>query len=278
MHTMRAKSIKLSRWKRKWFIHLERLTNRILSPVVSVSSKPVIILGNQKSGTTAIAALLAHLTGKSVTLDIEPLWRFPDLALFRKEIPFASFVTKNRYLFSRDIIKEPWLTFFYNDLRSIFPDAKYVFVIRDPRENIRSLLNRLKLPGDLEQLTWEDIQQLEPKWQIIFMGDLIGVPQGHYIEILAHRWVEAAKIYLKNQDNMILVQYESFELNKMKTIEQLAEQLGFEPKYSIKSLIHKPFQPPGNRKISLVDFFGEKNLKRIHKVCAEYMEIFHYIF
>ncbi len=264
------------KWQRKIYIHTERLKNRVLSPVVSVHPNPVFILGNQKSGTTAIAALLAHLTGKSVTLDIEPLWRSPDLALFRREKPFSEFVKKNRYMFSREIIKEPWLTFFYDELNNVFPQAKYVFIVREPRNNIRSILNRLGLPGNLDKLPHELFERLEPRWQIVLMGDLLDIPDNHYISVLAYRWVRAVQVYLEHKDAMSLVRYEVFESDKEKAIQQLADRLALPPKQSIASLLNKPFQPPGNRRMPLEQFFGKKNLERIKEICGDYMKLFDY--
>ncbi|RME38856.1 MAG: hypothetical protein D6788_06610, partial [Planctomycetota bacterium] len=109
---------------------------------------PVIVLGNQKSGTTVIAALLAESAGCAVTLDIFFRFRRPVLArLLTGRDSLDRFIRRHPYWFSHPIIKEPSLTFFHDDLRRLFPSARFVFIVRDPRDNIRSILNRLRLPG-----------------------------------------------------------------------------------------------------------------------------------
>ena len=114
---------------------------------------PIIVLGHQKTGTSVIAALLGEATGKSVTIDmfhhnnkIRPFFRED---IFNKKLSLRDFIQANALYFSTDIIKEPDLTFHYEALLNYFPKAKFVFVIRDPRDNIRSILNRLKISGNL---------------------------------------------------------------------------------------------------------------------------------
>ena len=50
---------------------IRQLLVEVQSVNAGVNPTPVIILGNQKSGTTAIAALLAETTGKTVALDLQ---------------------------------------------------------------------------------------------------------------------------------------------------------------------------------------------------------------
>lgn len=71
-----------------------------------VNPSPIIVLGNQESGTSTIAVLLAKATRASVTLDF-PCWSYREA--YRGTELIQTFVDKNRIAFSRDIVKEPAL-------------------------------------------------------------------------------------------------------------------------------------------------------------------------
>src|SRR5690606_37975827 len=110
--------------------------------------KPIFILGNQKTGTSAIAALLGEATGNPYTIDV--FCHLGDLQrrLFNRELTFRQFIVRSKDFFSKKIVKEPSFTFFYDELRREFPEATFVLIVRDPHENVRSILNRLEIPGD----------------------------------------------------------------------------------------------------------------------------------
>lgn len=170
-----------------------------------VCPRPVLIGGNQKSGTTAIGALLAVATGLRYSND--PLWQahrhdtrpflFPDLLEGRVEL--EDFIQRHRAYFAAEIIKDPDFAFSYPDLRHCFPDAPQVFIVRDPRQNIRSILNRLKLPGDLDELGNEHHELLAGKegWQAIIEGRGLAITGGNYISRLAQRWSVGVRCYLE---------------------------------------------------------------------------------
>src|SRR5882724_5729315 len=109
--------------------------NHVLQGMTArVRSNPVFILGNQKSGTSAIATLLAEATGLSLTLDILPEIKNPRYPqVVRGELRFRDFVRRYKLCFSRHIIKEPNITLLHDRLRAYFPEAQFVFVVRDPR-------------------------------------------------------------------------------------------------------------------------------------------------
>ena len=63
--------------------------------------------------------------------------------MHRHEVPLDALVQRYRLAFSRPVVKEPNLTFLYDELVRRFPQARVGLIIRDPRDNIRSLLERL---------------------------------------------------------------------------------------------------------------------------------------
>jgi len=118
-------------------IKLKQLILRNVNFLYNLNQTKVIILGNQKSGMTAIAKLLAINTGENVLLDSPLLWEPNFSKIYRGELELKDLVNQNKYYFSRSIIKEPNLTFLYEDLIKVYSSSvKYLFIVRDPRDNI----------------------------------------------------------------------------------------------------------------------------------------------
>lgn len=244
-----------------------------------VHPSPVIVLGNQKSGTTAIAVLLAGLADCSVTLDIFFRFRRPVLRnLLCGAWSLEDFIRKYPFWFSTKIIKEPSLTFFYDDLRACFPNARFVFIIRDPRDNIRSILDRLKIPGNLSRLHDHHLASFPRNkgWRLILDGTLFKTAGETYIDTLARRWSCTAELAFENRENLVLVRYEDFVTRKVETITELAEAVGLTPARSIADRVDIQYQPRGHTDVAWADFFGEKNLQLIESVCLERMRDFGY--
>ena len=253
-------------------INWETITSRI-------NQSPIIVLGNQKSGTSAIAALLAEMSGLSVTLDLRKEIENPTYDRVKTgELSFAEFVKINKLDFCREIIKEPNLTLFHQEMNEYFTRQKYVFVIRDPRENIRSILNRLKIPGNLRELESEYLEEIRkyPAWNLVLDGRWLGIEGQNYIERLAYRWNFMADIFLENKDKMILVYYEDFVKDKVGVIADLTEKLGLDRVNDIADKVDIQFQPKGNRNVKGIEFFGEDNLERIESICEERIKMFNY--
>ncbi|MGB5952353.1 MAG: hypothetical protein WBG57_07555, partial [Ornithinimicrobium sp.] len=164
-------------------------------------------------------------------------------------------------------------------LEQAFPEARFVFVVRDPRQNIRSVLNRLSLPGDLESLTEEhsaSVAQTRPGWIPILTGASFGSGGGQYVDALAERWVRANEVYANASDRMTLVRYEDFDAAKRSVIEQLATELGFTVAHDISARQDRQYQPRGDRSIAPAAFFGQENLERIERHCGTLMPSFGY--
>lgn len=237
-------------------------------------SKPnrdaLFIFGFQKSGTSAIAGLLAEKTGKSVTIDTKYLWQPYFDKIMSNEIDMNSHVNRYSYPFSKFIIKEPNTTFFIKQLKEFFYLSKYIFIVRNPFDNIRSILNRLNLPGDLEDI---DVDKVHEDWKSFFSKS----KGKNYISVLANLWVKANnQSDITNSDSCVLVKYEDFNNDKEEFIEYISKKVGIEPKYSIGHIVDKQFQPKGERNIDLKIFYGEKNYKIIEDICCNLMKEFNY--
>ena len=265
------------RFKRRLRGTLDRAADAGRSLFVRIHTRPIIVLGNQKSGTTAIAALLSEMTGLSVTLDLKREMKNPVIDRVRTSgLSMAEFVRMNKLDFSRDIIKEPSLSPFYLELQECFPLSKFVMVIRDPRDNLRSILNRLKIPGNLPDIRDADTSRVTRAWELILDGRWLGLDGANYIDMLAQRWNAIADVYLDNADRMILLKYEDFSKDKVGELGRLARALGLEKKHDVSHRVDVQFQPAGDRGVRWDEFFGAENLPRIERICAERMARFGY--
>ncbi len=245
----------------------------------SIRNSPVFILGNQKAGTSIVAALVGQATGCSTTLDLVREYLSDGkiyLKLKHGHINLEHLIQRNRLDFSREIIKEANLTPFYGDLISRFPESKYVFIIRNPFDNIRSQLNRLNLPGNLQYLSAEDIKKVKKSWRLLLDGSWLGLNGVNYIGMLAERWKYIADIYLNHKENMILIKYEDFLKCKQETIYDLAKKLNLYPKHDISDKINIQYQPKGNSNVNLTVFYGSRNIQLIENICYKNMKLLGY--
>ena len=254
------------------------LSNFIIRKIFSISAKinpnPLFILGNPKSGTTIIANLLSKATQQTLTSDIQSIIKHAALQLDFNLINFDDFIKQHKYEFSKEIIKEPFLSFYTEELIKSFPNAKFIWIVRNPYQNIRSILNRLKIPGNLQKINFNNFTELEktPAWKLNLQSKMLGYNSANYIEALAFRWNHVIKIYRQNQEKIKLVKYEDFIIDKQKYIENLALELDFTIQSDISNYINIQYQPKGNPEVDLKKFFGADNYKIIDKLCKENMQ------
>jgi hypothetical protein len=253
--------------------HYRRLQHRVRSELSQVHPDPVFVLGNQKSGTSAVAGLLARTCGLTASLDMlqettRPIFQ----RVVRGEMPFDDYVRANRFEFSHGVVKEPNLTLLQPQIAARFPDAPTVFVLRDPRDNLRSLLNALRIPGDLDALGSEHRGLVNAGWDLVLDGRWLGIEGDHYIEQLAGRWVYCANVYRENAASMQLCRYEDFVADKLAELSRLAAAVGRNVTTDVSDSLDLVFQPAGDRGVGWQTFFGTENLARIERICGEAME------
>lgn len=243
--------------------------NRVLARLAQ--QEKIFVLGVQKSGTTAIAALLAEATGQPATLDIVRSIKRPGSRILRNYgvEGFDDYLYRYRREFSRRIVKEPSLTFDYEQLRLYFPNAQFVMILREPKDNIRSILNRLKLPGNLSRLNPEEWPELHrsPAWRMILDSSWLGHWPKSYVDSLAYRWRIAANAYLCSPESFVMVRYEDFLNDKKATVERLAESLSLQVVNDISGKVDNQFQPKGKRVSDYHEYYG-RNLQYIQEQCS----------
>lgn len=228
----------------------------------------VIVLGNQKSGTSAIAGLLAAATDQTATIDFPgeiTNLRYVDVLQGRMDA--RAFLWRYRHEFSRDIVKEPSLTWIAREVFRELPHAKGVLVVRDPAQNLRSLLDRLDLPGDAPGLTEERLARLSRAWRRNIDCRWMGCAGESYVEWMSHRWVRAAALALDPVLGLTVIRYEDFMADKVGCLRTTASSLGldFRPDRLVDT--NHAFQPRGShRGVSPHIFFGEENLAKIRRI------------
>ena len=239
---------------------------------------PIFVLGNQKSGTTSIAAMLGARAGLQVSLDfpgevIDPVFD----QIQTNQISFDRFVYKNIEQWRAPIIKEPNLSLLFDEIQQYFPQARFVFIVRHPLDNIRSILNRLNLPGDKEALSDEQLDSLPLAWKkIVFNSGLAHLQSDHYVESLALRWQCIANVYRSRPESMVLVRYEDFCTDKTGVVDSVCATLGLSAQGDIAHLLDHQFHSRGQRDVDLTAFYGERNLNLITNLCRDGMEYFEY--
>lgn len=254
-----------------------RVFYRLEGYVRPLEKEPIFVLGNQKSGTSAIAALLGERTEKEYSIDLRDEIRHPVFdRVFRNELSIDNLIKKNRLDFTRKIVKEPNLSCLYPELKAGFPRAKFAMVVRDPRDNIRSLLDRHQLDGSLPSLDVDQLAALGPAWEAIIYNRGLGIEGKNHIEHMAKRWQFIAQLYQDNAEDMVLVRYEEFKKDKVGTIDALARELGLEPTKNIDSLLERPFQKPGKPIRDYRSYFGEANYATIIESCRVGMKDLRY--
>jgi len=239
-------------------------------------SKPLLIFGNQKSGTSAIAGLIGAASGLRVQIDF---WgaREPYMTpLLRGRTRIARFVRRNAWPFSAPIVKEPNLTFVGTQLLDHFGCERGLFIVRDPFQNIRSILNRLDIPGNLNSLASELKGLPNSTWQSIIEGSDLKIESDHYIGVQAERWNRACEVYLKDPARYVLVRYEDFNSNKRDKIIELTREFGLPSDQPFEAKLNHQFQPKGERSVDIAAFFGDENSARIRQICGPLASKFGY--
>ena len=251
-----------------------RLYARVAPPLDLDVLEPILVLGNQKTGSTAIARLLAHYAQLSMAVDVPPAWKKePQLVTGTQSVP--SFIQEARYYFRRALVKENVLTLVTRDLLKALPRARVVFVVRHPAHNIRSILDRLGLPG--RPLPFDAFGVASPVWKRVVDSRWLGLRAQNNIASLAERWNHVTSIYLQHRNQLHLIRYEDFTADKTGAICRLAGHLALPERQEIHPLADVSFQPPGaHRAVQLNQFFTEEALQLINNRCAAGMQALSY--
>jgi hypothetical protein len=224
-----------------------------------INPSPIFILGMPKSGTTAIADLIGKAINKSVMLDSDLFWYPYNIKLLNKEIEISDIFKRNPKLLKYKILKEPNFTLNFEGLKKEFPKAKFVFILREMEDNLRSIMDRINVKGNLDEINLDSIPKA---WRILFEN--MNSDREHYIDQLVDMWNKYNSIYLKNSSDFILCKYEDFKKNKIEEIQRIANELGYKRINDISNFLNIQHQKKGNSDICIKEFYGI-NYKRLTK-------------
>jgi len=242
----------------------------------------IFVLGMQKSGTTAVAALLAEGTGLKASLD----FFYKEKCLHVKKyhegtIEFKDIVADFRLFFLNPIVKDPDLAFMYNDIKECFPRSRFIFVVRDPRDTLRSIFDRLDIDGKTLEQNENTRRTLvnSPGWKYVIEGKYPAAKGTTILERLSERWNMAVDVYLNDEKRIILIKYEYFMKDRAGALLKISNNMGID--FSIDLLngkTEKNYQKPGKyRGRNMIEFWGEQNMKCIEDICVKRMNKIGYV-
>ena len=232
----------------------------------------VVVLGHQKSGTTAIAALLARMAGKGYSND--PLYRVDwgggsaAEAVMANPESLTDLVRSRRRMFCRPFLKDPDLSFIIPACRRTFDRARFVFVVRDPRDTVRSIADRLGLTAR-DLLCPADASKLPNRhWSLILAGCLPEVRGNSIAEAIAMRWRIAVRHFYDNSDGIVLLRYEDFLADRIGSLARCLGDLGIKQRQDITPWLETRYQPKGDASMGLQDRLGNECVRFIEEICS----------
>ena len=252
---------------------LTKLMARIGDSLAGPPRPRVFVTGMPKSGTTAIVKLMGIASAEKIVSDPFHLLdkrgvRFRD-ALFAGETSVPQLMRRYPSVFRGTILKDPNFIFFADAIAKAYPDAHWVFTVRDPRDNLRSVLNRLGLPGKAHEIELEK-REIGDTWRRVLEGRTPEIRGKDPIHRLAQRWVMMAEIALASE-RMTLSRYEQFNADKQAAIAGLCDATGLRNAHSIAAYMDTQFQPRGDRDAVWEEFFGPPELAMILDICGPTM-------
>ena len=261
---------------------LKNITKSARKLIYPFDNVKLIVLGHQKTGTTAIAHLLSRIADLHMSSD--PLYELDHgygLAaerLISRPDMIRNYCRYHPILFGQPIIKEPDFIYIYPEVKKCFSNAKYLFVTRDPRDTIRSICNRLGISGASQCIhpKISDMRGGNRHWELILSGYLPGIhgdieKNSNFIAHLAYRWNLAAEMYLEFSDEIYFIRYEDFNCNKELAIRRLADNLEISSMVPISEFVDVQYQPKGDHALPWDEFFGQDNLRIIERISANTM-------
>ena len=228
-------------------------------PFVKPRPDPIWIFGIQKAGTTVFAKTLAAATEQTSLMDTPLMW-----GTWRPPLGAADLgriMRRNPITFSPQILKEPTATFYPDACLAQTTRKRHVLLLRNPANNIRSVMDRMGLNG--KGKVPPGIQaQIHPVYKA-YQREL-GLP--HPLA-LAHRWVLAHEHAAWEDPNIAVFTYEGFMSDTERALKAAADHVGLPITGDFQSTLNQQHQPAGkNRSRTPEAFFGPEVLEQIQSI------------
>lgn len=188
----------------------------------------ILVLGHQRSGTSVIARLLAEATG--LTFVDDPPWTFTRHVrqVYGDVDQIATYLDAHRADVEAGLLKAPSLTPIAPALETLLPEARFVAVVREPKDTIAAVL---------EWRRHRDRQQGPYFWDQAWMG----IESEDRIEALAQRWMFYHDCLAQLSDPVWIV-YDAFCNDKPAAIADAVRQLGIAPTKDVSELADRQFK------------------------------------
>lgn len=143
----------------------------------------------------------------------------------------------NRYPFSFDIMSAADAGSFLPQMKTALPEMRVVFLLRDPRDVICSVLERIN-KGDTSTIEVSDLdyRYLQVEW--------LGITEDDPIRKLALRWNKWLEL-AKTVNGVIFIRYEDFIRDKPRLIADLAARLGLPSRFDISGDMDRQMSKSG---------------------------------
>lgn len=247
---------------RRWAQNLPARVNRDL----------ILVAAHPRSGSTAVATLLARHTGLRAFTETGPWTREFDAAVYTGQVHFSRVLHKYRYEFSHDLMSAADATCILPQMKAALPGMRTVYVVRDPRDTICSLVERI---NNYDLSTFE---VRDPRFRWLDVDWLIHDESNPHRK-LARRWCLFLDIATSIED-VFYFRYEDFCSDKPRCISHIADRLGlrhavstvegWDEQYSKHD--RRPIHGPGRwRKMMPAPIARD-----VEAICRSYMERFGY--
>lgn len=231
----------------------------------------IFVMGNQKSGTSVIASLLALRLGEQPPRDIPFFWGDYQRPSNNNKINLEKAITQNVDYFSTKVVKEPCLTPITREIQVLFKNAQFVFIVRHPADNIRSIADRLNLNSPEILHSPPDRKKIPESWWNYLYLDDTNPPGKCVLSRLIARWNEAASVAIDNETLGSLLRYEDFCKDKITSIDKVLSIIGESANTDITEHLEKQYQPKGKG----IPLHRDTQIK-ISEMCSKAIEHFNY--
>lgn len=227
----------------------------VTQPILSPSKRQSWVFGLPKSGTTVFAKAISVKANQSILLDTPLLWGTSMAPLTKEEVTLIR--ERHPVTFSTRIVKEPNATMYPEAVLNAVPDSKHLLLVRAPVDNIRSHLDRVRIPGNATSIEGLEIP---PAYKRFFERNSDLPPA----LALARRWKRAHANTIWKGEQTAIFFYEDLIKKPELVVEKAVQHLGLPSVNSVDSVLATQFQSRGkNRKVEAETFFGPELAQEI---------------
>lgn len=206
--------------------------------------RPVFVIGAPRSGTSLLYAILrshpdlAHWPGEAHEVweaDYHPALRnWESNALDAADVTDenATFIRKQFFLVTgrkrRLVDKTPRNALRIAFINELFPDARFVYLKRDGRDNVNSLINAWKTPRYRTYRLDHQIPGVDPHWwKFVLYPGWRDDRRGPLEVVCAHQWIacNAAALRAGPADRWSEVRYEDLVSDPVRETNRLLDEL-----------------------------------------------------